>query len=208
MVNERPAKLIDCRTQQVVEAVLKIGLSAEQILDVESAWGPVRLAALVRLRNERFSGVPLPDHWHWIWARKVPKLALKGYLGVGISRQDTMQGLMLVARAGYESRLPMRSGDGLIYIDYLESAPWNVQAIVGNPQYKASGMALLRAAIEISYADGFEGRVGLHSLPQACPFYERAGFVSLGVDANYEGLPYYELTNDVAALFLSKGESK
>jgi hypothetical protein len=119
-----------------------------------------------------------------------------------------MQGLMMVAHSPYLARLAPDAGGPLVYIDYLESAPWNIRPLAESPRYGAVGMRLLWAAVEVSVAEGFAGRVGLHSLPQAEPFYEQAcGMTNLGVDPDYESLNYFEFTRGGAEVFLARGGS-
>ena len=56
----------------------------------------------------------------------------------------------------------------------------------------------------MSRQSGFAGRVGLHSLPQAEPFYrDVCGMTDLGEDPNEYDLRYFEMTEAQAARFLS-----
>jgi hypothetical protein len=66
--------------------------------------------------------------------------------------------------------------------------------------------SIARAAVRLSRDEGFHGRVGLHSLPQAEAFYrDTCLMASLGADASCQDLPYYELTREKAAEFLGEG---
>ncbi len=97
-------------------------------------------------------------------------------------------------------------GKTLLYIDYLESAPWNVRPFTQEPRFGAVGARLVWAAVELSLAEGFEGRVGLHSLPQAESFYEGfCGMTKLGEDPDYESLNYFEFSREGALAFLARG---
>ena len=61
----------------------------------------------------------------------------------------------------------------------------------------------MRASVD----EGFHGRVGLHSLPQAEEFYEqKCGMTRIGVDPDYESLSYFELTQERAAEILAGGQ--
>lgn len=61
------------------------------------------------------------------------------------------------------------------------------------------------AAIAFSEQEGFKGRIGLHSLPQAENFYrDRCGMIDLGPDATYQNLRYFEMTPDQAKAFLEE----
>ena len=125
---------------------------------------------------------------------------------MGIECQGQMQGLMMVKTAGYTARLPMDMGKPLVYVDYIEVAPWNCRPLTDTPRFGGIGVRLIEAAIRLSMDEGLHGRVGLHALPQAEAFYRNVCLmVCLGADANYQDLPYYELTREKAAEFLSEG---
>jgi len=96
----------------------------------------------------------------------------------------------------------------MVYVDFLEAAPWNLKASATAPRFKGVGTALLVDAVRLSIETGFGGDVGLHSLPQAEPFYTRCGMTRIGEDPDYYGLPYYEYTSSQAAEWLASiGES-
>jgi len=191
----------------LIEATLHQSLPPEQLVEVERVWGPYRRAAIARLRQ---TGVSLeaPQHWHWDWTRKAAKLSLAGYQCVGIECAAEMQGLMMTA-SGHQARLAPDAGQELVYVDYLESAPWNVRPFTEEPRFGAVGARLIWAAVEASIAAGLEGRVGLHSLPQAEAFYQGfCGMTNLGEDREYETLAYFEFTRAGAAAFLARGEER
>jgi hypothetical protein len=64
------------------------------------------------------------------------------------------------------------------------------------------GKVLLQAAIAMSDEEGFKGRIGLHSLPQAETFYSNIGMTNCGIDVSYENLRYFEMTPEQAAAFI------
>lgn len=201
----RLTTLFDRRSRTPVPATLRFGLGAEEILAVEAVWGPWRTSAVERLVESGFPEEAMPQHWHWDWAHKVPKLGLLAYQAVGVECDGAMQGLMLIATADHAARLAPDVGRPVVYVDYLESAPWNVRPLAEEPRYGAVGARLLAAAVRVSVAEGFDGRVGLHSLAQAEAFYEAAcGMTRVGVDPDYESLIYFEFTRAQAAAFVEK----
>ena len=110
----------------------------------------------------------------------------------------------MVMVAGKEARLAPDAGKPLVYVDYVESAPWNVIPLVEEPLYSGIGVVLMRTAVQLSYDEGFHGRVGLHALDQAEKFYQqKCGMQGCGFDPDYHNLPYYEMTRDIAARFTS-----
>jgi hypothetical protein len=112
-----------------------------------------------------------------------------------------MQGLMMVSTIARRSRIANQTGKPVLYIEYIESAPWNLTGMVEKPRYSGVGIALLEAAIQFSMEEGFGGRLSLHSLPQSEPFYQRY-MTDLGIDQSKEGLRYYEMTAEQAQAFL------
>ena len=77
-----------------------------------------------------------------------------------------MQGLMMADESGHTTRLAPDFGQPLVYVDYVEAAPWNVRRANPIPRFQNVGLHLVRAAVILSRRLGFAGRVGLHSLPQ------------------------------------------
>ncbi|MGE6711914.1 hypothetical protein ACQKI2_17570, partial [Hyphomonas sp. NPDC076881] len=106
------------------------------------------------------------------------------------------------------TRLPDQKNDHLVYIDFVEAAPWNRREILGElPKFSGAGSILIRAAIEYSKVEGFKGRIGLHSLPQANDFYaNRVRMTDLGQDSNYQNLRYFEMTPEQAEAFIREGK--
>jgi hypothetical protein len=190
-----------------VDAVLHENLGADDILQAEASWGPVRVAALRRLLGEGWPEDRLPEHSHWDWSRKIGRLQFSTYRCLGVKCDGQMQGMMMVALAGHFARLRPDEGKSLVYVDFLESAPWNISPLAQEPRFGGIGMALLEAAIRLSAALECCGRVGLHALPQAEVFYrDKCAMTVLGPDEDYYTLAYFELTAEKAARFLKQGE--
>lgn len=102
-------------------------------------------------------------------------MAVKFY---GLAHEGKLQGIMKVETVAHSCRLPEQQGKPLVYIDYIESAPWNIKklmAALGQPQrFSAVGTRLFEAAVLQSQEEGFRGRLGLHSLPGSEGFYSAA----------------------------------
>jgi hypothetical protein len=67
-------KLVDLHKDAVVNAVLHVGLSDEQIRRAQAEWEPVRKESIARLHNEGHPLEELPKHWGWDWTRKISRL--------------------------------------------------------------------------------------------------------------------------------------
>lgn len=188
--------LIDTSSGELVPACL-VSIGDEQFLtDIESVWGPIRRSAAARLGREGRA----VDHGHWDWRNKAARVRAGYYRLVGVWCDGGWQGLMAVVRDPRPSLL----GDGqMLYVDYLETAPWNYRPFQNPPRYAAVGSLLIRCAIQMSLAEGVEGRIGLHSLEDAERFYEdKVGMTRAGPDPWYHNLVYFELTPEAAVRFL------
>ena len=111
----------------------------------------------------------------------------------------------------YVERLGIDRGRPLLYIDYLEVAPWNwrIPEIGRDGQFRGVGSALFWNAVQQSREEGFHGRVGLHALPQAEPFYQDGCHMTpLGRDAAKQDLLYFELSRQEAEVLFREGEER
>jgi len=57
-----------------------------------------------------------------------------------------MQGMIEVAKEGYLAKLPAQRGKPLIYVRYIETAPWNIKLLEPKPRYGGVGARLIRVA--------------------------------------------------------------
>jgi hypothetical protein len=196
--------IVERATGNPVSAILHKELEELEIIDAEIAWSPERLQ---RLRELRQNGVPtssLPQQVHWNWAVKAVHTAgVLAYRSFGIEAAGKMQGLMIVLLTGKNARLDPDKGKPLVYVDFIETAPWNAKEYTSTPLYKGVGVRLIQAAARLSIDESFAGRVGLHTLSQSAGFYANAcEMTSLGLDSNH--LEYLELTAAKAAVLLKK----
>ena len=109
------------------------------------------------------------------------------------------------------ARLDADRGQPLIYIDYLETAPrnWDIPEIGHKGAFRGIGSLLLWEAVRQSREEGFHGRIGLHSLPQAEGFYRQAcRMTPFGGDAAKQNLLYFELSRQQAAELFQAREEK
>jgi hypothetical protein len=183
----------------LVEAELIDELSKDDLVRAHLEWAPVRLEALKRLREAKR---PWPEHWHWDWSKKAGMLDLLAYRCMGIECRGAVQGLMMLSTLAAKGRLAGQEGKAVLYIEFLETAPWNLRDLVGTPQLLGVGIRLLEAAIIFSEEEGFCGRIGLHSLPQSDDFY-RKYMTDLGPDSNQsQGLRYFEMSAEQVRYFM------
>jgi hypothetical protein len=116
------------------------------------------------------------------------------------------QGMMIVDTTMHRCRIEIQKGKDLVYVEYVENAPWNRPELADLPRYRGIGSILIRAAIALSIEEEFKGRIGLHALPQSNGFYANTcGMTDLGIDADYHDLRYFEMSPEQAEAFIARG---
>ena len=185
-------------------------ITEQQLADWEGKWVPELRQAVERLQHTGVERQHWPQNLHWDWRKKTE--TLQGILanpGFSIVCDGLTQGMMIVDTAMKRCRIDSQRGKHLIYVEFVESAPWNRRELFDPPRYRSVGSILIRAAITLSDDLEFHGRIGLHSLPQANNFYAKTcGMTDLGADPSYENLHYFEMTPEQARAFVAKGEDK
>lgn len=128
---------------------------------------------------------------YWDWIFKLRYIANQENLeGYAVECENTTQGLMIIETQMHGSRLNI--GKRLVYVDGIATAPTNRIEIQRPPQFKGVGQALLNFARIRSVELGYEGRVGLHSLPRSVGFYEKQNMFNCGPEEDYDNLVYFE----------------
>jgi len=203
-----PIFLKNVASGQAINAELLDAVEQQQLIDWVMHWLPVRDKYLHALKTAQAPAAAWPQSAHWNWVSKVVQIqGLLAHRALCVVCENVTQGMMRIDVAGKRCRIASQKGLDLVYVDYLEIAPWNWEGpYFDPPRYRGVGTVLLRAAIETSLAEGFKGRIGLHSLPQSTIFYERCGLTNCGPDpASQWKLPYFEMTPENTQAFLGKG---
>lgn len=196
--------LLDVASGASVEGELRDAIEQAQLDDWEKEWQPALYAGILDLARRRVPQDQWPQSWHWNWADKTAKVqGLIAFRGFSVVAQGVTQGLAQVD-LNQTGREPGQTGRPIVYLDYVEVAPWNRPEFGSPPRLRGVGSALIAAAIALSEDEGFKGRIGLHSLPQADDFYRKIGMTDLGPDPAYQKLRYFEMTAEQARAFLEE----
>ena len=192
------------------EAELWDGIAEQQLADWEGEWVPELFKAVQRLRRAGVERRYWPQSRHWNWRKKTEMF--QGMLarpGFSIVCDGMTQGMMLVDTTMHRCRIDSQKDKHLVYVDFVENAPWNRRELFGPPRYRGVGSLLIRAAVALSDDLEFHGRIGLHSLPQANGFYANTcGMTDLGADPDHEDLRYFEILPEQArASFAREGNT-
>ena len=201
-------ELIRRADSALVEADLLEGLKPADLVILEREWAAERSLVMQALLQREMPRADWPQSLHWDWSRKAAELKLLESTGFGIVCQKKWQGAMLTKTASHAARLGEHKGKPIVYIDFLEIAPWNwrIPEIDRDGEYRGVGSVLFWRAVKQSEEEGFHGRVGLHALPQAEQFYEKGcGMMPIERDAKKQNLLYFELSAEQAARHLNKG---
>lgn len=181
---------------ETLEAELWDEIGERHLADVEEIWQPA-LTVLTRWSGREHR----QESSHWNWRAKMRRVRRSPIASsFAIVYRDVTQGVMIVD-ASRTARLEPDCGQGLVYVEYVEVAPWNRAGWKPDRMLQWIGTVLVRAAVNRSIELGFGGRIGLHSLPQADTFYRHIGMTNLGVDAKYQNLCYFEMTSQQAIAF-------
>jgi hypothetical protein len=207
-MSARGVEILRANDGALVPAFLHDALSHVDFVLAERSWHDERVRIHQELLTAGVSRAQWPQSIHWDWTRKAPMLARLEISGHGAVAEGAWQGLMLTKTASQFARLGEDRGKPIVYIDYLEVAPWNwpLSSIGRRPRYKGIGSLLFTQAVRQSFAEEFRGRVGLHSLPQAEEFYRTVlGMTAVERDSAKQNLMYFELTREQARLLLQMG---
>lgn len=192
-------EILEWSTGKLIPASLEKA-DAQTFAEVDASWTQSRVALLAQQ-----SGGLKPEHMHWSWTNKAPLLSLLAYKAFCLVAAGEFQGVILLLAGLRPARLAPHVGKPLVYVDYVESAPWNLKLFTDAPRYKAVGISLIQLAVGVSFDEGFSGRVGLHSLPQSEFFYRTVcEMTDLGPDPQYHNLRYFEFTEDQAAKLIQE----
>jgi len=192
----RRVKLIDARTpdRPFIVAVLYRDYPLIHLESIEARWARARDEAAT-------TGLTPLEHAHWDWRNKVDSVEAGQHMLVAVECEGEAQGIMALLR----TPRPARLGAGHVtYVDYVESAPWNLKGSAVSPRFVGVGTILIAEAVRLSSETGLGGRVGLHALPQAEPFYTtRCRMTAIGPDPRYYDLTYFEYTSHQATDWLA-----
>ena len=205
-----PVQLFDYAMGKAAEGELFDEVTVEHFLETQRDWRPAVIEAAKAMLKSGAPRQSVPRHFHWDWSTKEAELKVLAFSFFGITCGGRLQGLMKLETAGRSCRLPEQKGKPLVYVDYLETAPWNIkplaQALGRGPQFGAIGTRLMEAAVRKSLEEGFKGRIALHSLSTSEQFYlEKCGMTAVSRDLAKQDLLWCEFTPEQGERFLGEG---
>lgn len=215
----REVEIFDVKANDFTLADLYDGISSNHLNDFETNWKPIlesESQAVIKKHTgsngkinrqsaiDELGDLNIQDAgWKWrdkIIAYPQPSIYYNFYT---LECNGHAQGLMAIDLAKKRGHIKSQLNQHLVYVEYLAVAPWNRPQLFNPPAYKLIGRVMIATAISISINEGFKGRIGLHSLPQADSFYnDKCGMVALGPDPSKDDLIYFEMTPEKANDYL------
>lgn len=174
---QQSVQLVRGQDNQIVQATL-LCLAQKHLDDFDNLW-------LEQLRLYRQSD----KYWDWVLKKRI-SLSNENYESYAIEYEGRTQGLMWIETQWHRSQVEV--GQRIVYVEALATAPWNRLTIQMPPFLKGVGTLLLNFARRKSSELGYEGRIGLHSLPEAQRFYDSRKMMNFGPDPDKEDLIYFE----------------
>lgn len=205
-----PVEIRDNSTGEPVQGHLFDTITVEHFIETQNEWRPIVIEATRKLvSTPGVTSADIPAYFHWDWRKKEAQLKLLAIRFYGIEYGGKLQGLMKVETVGHVCRLTEQHGKPLVYVDYLEVAPWNIKplmkALGKTAKYGAVGTRLVEAAVRQSMEEGFKGRVGLHSLATSEHFYKTAcKMTPVDRDTGKQNLLWFEFTPEQAKQFIGE----
>ncbi len=197
--------LRNCHTGEYEDAELYTPIDEQNVEDFETKWLPLlkkRLSTLAE-HEDAISANVQDAHWKWRdkWKERDGRI---DYDSFSVECNGVTQGMMFVRSIAF-AKEPSQINQHLIYIDFLAIAPLNRPGFSELRLYKGIGPLLLGTAINYSIEQGFEGRIGLHAIPQSETWYgDECGMTDLGIDLSYpQSLRYFEMTAIQARTYIT-----
>jgi hypothetical protein len=180
-------------------------LASSRLTDVERSWGPAREALALKVEAAGYS----LENSHWDWRNKTRYYPPGWHCLIAVEYDGLIQGLLAVESLLRPSRID--AGRWVLYVDFLEVAPWNRReppgrshAAVQEPRLSGVGTLLIGEAVRMSMGKA-SGRIGLHALSGSEEFYStRCLMRRIGPDPDYHNLVYFEYPDGVSMEWLIK----
>ena len=198
-------ELFDAENQKHVTAEFRNFISDDNVKDWQSRWLPEQYRLLLNLIEGGVDYERHFDSFKWNWRRKVSVLRLNpNQRGFSLVSSAETQAMMIVD-ISKKCKHPDQLDENLVYIDFVQVAPWNNRSLNNRiVRFQGAGSLMFQKAIEYSMKMLWNGRIGLHSLKGTEGFYRKTKMSDLGLDFEYEGLTYFEMTQRQAQNFVKK----
>ena len=158
-------RLYDVSNQKYVDAELRNFISEDSVEDWRSKWVPEMFRLVGRIFDRGGEIREHIDSPKWNWSAKVSDMRLTdSQMGCSLVSQGETQAMMIVD-INKKCKLPQQQNGDLVYIEYIQTAPWNNRRLNDNfVRFAGCGSILFHKAIRLSRAMSMGGRIGLHSL--------------------------------------------
>jgi hypothetical protein len=191
----------------LLSGLLYSGLRAVDLTLIERQWSPWRQNIVRQLSDRCIDPSDWPQSLHWDWFAKLRYLQVMEVEVSAIDLEGEWQAVVMLEVATHSCHLEGQAGKPLVYIEYIETAPWNwpIPELGLSRRYKGLGHILFRHVVRRSFQLGYQGRVGLVALPQAKKFYQSIlKMTHISDETSFGDLSYFELTEARALEFINE----
>ena len=124
IVNQRRTtvlRLVEGERRESGFATVVRGLGVDELTYIETLFSA--------LRSELTSEQPDFEHGHWDWQNKIDAVNRGRQIIIGVEYDHEFQGLLAMQSNTATSKIDSQP---LIYVDFLEVAPWNLERFAFN----------------------------------------------------------------------------
>lgn len=191
---------------ETVEYFIEHGLNMNHAMICDQSWTHFKSEMLDYIEAQNYSEEELSqvlsglqtEDYHWDWLTKSYVYSTVEYEWFFLFAENQPQGACVIYHPKQSS---LHSGK-IFYIEFVAAAPWNRTNPFKPKAFKGVGTTLIRCALDYAVNKlGLSQGFSLHSLPQACEYYEKIGMLK-DKNNNKDGLEYFEMPKDHAQKML------
>lgn len=133
-------RLFEVETQRYVKGEFRNFISDENLADWQAKWLSEQYRSIVRIIEGGGNVLDHADSSKWNWRKKVSFMRLNPrQRGFSLVYQGVTQG-MIIVDISKKCKHPAQKNENLVYIDYIQVAPWKNRKLNGN-SVRFSGLA-------------------------------------------------------------------
>lgn len=192
-------ELTACSGGQVGCRVLH-GLNPVLANRCDDTWGVFNMNLMRHIQAQGYSAEELAkilgeiqiDDGHWRWLDKTLFHNSAQYEWFFLEAEREAQAACLI----YHPKPSAADGQGIFYIEYIATAPWNRRNPMSAQAFKGAATLLVRTASSFAIRElGLRPGFSLHSLPKAVGYYLSIGMKPFP-HLDKEPLKYFEMLKD------------
>lgn len=189
-----------------VEYLIEHGRNMNYAMECDQSWTHFKSEMLDYIEAQNYSEDRLSEvlddlqteDYHWDWFTKSYVYSAVEYEWFFLFADNQPQGACVI----YHPKQSSFHSGKIFYIEFVAAAPWNRTNPFKPKMFKGVGTILIKCALNYAVNKlGLNQGFSLHSLPQACEYYEKIGMLN-DKNSNKDGLKYFEMPEGIAQKML------